>query len=1009
MTICTACGQQNREGARFCDACAGPLPIAAEPTREVRKTVTVVFCDVVGSTELGDRLDPEVLRGVMARFYAAAREPVERHGGRVEKVIGDALVAVFGIPLVHEDDALRGVRAALEMRDAVRAMGEIQARIGVNTGDVLARDATVGESLVVGDAVNLAARLQQAAPPGTVLVGEATWSLVAHAVRGEPVAPVAAKGKRDPLVAWRLEGVDPGAPAHRRRFDLPIVARQTELELLRLVAERTEQLGRAHLVTVLGQPGIGKSRLVAELRLIRPGLTVLTGHCRATAASSSLEPLLEAALGALGGGPSPAKAIGDLMPGDPEGAAVAACLAPTGAAGASDVAWAASRLIGTMATAGSVAIVLEDVHWAEDALLDVVEQLVGRTRRRSLLVVCTARPEFTDRRTTWGSGTNTVSLALERLDDAQTRQLLTNADPSLPTERAERVIATAEGNPLFAEHLAALVEEYDPAGSLPRSIQVLLSARLEALPDPEREVVSVAAVVGRDFSVAAVEALVARPIVLDIDRLTQRELIAPTAAGRQQFGHALLQEAAYGLIPKQRRSELHTRLARWLDDEGVGDAAVGDHLEHASRLRTELGLADEITAQISSEAGTRLAAAGRRADSMGDPAGARQLLERALNLLPERSPRRAEAMVELAAAGWNLLPRDEIERLLTAGADLAADLGLRALELRARLVRLGVDVDAFAVPDREVVDVGAALRELEELDDPRALAAALCTQASQECADGRAATALALAERALEVVRAADEDTVWPLSLLVWAIFESPIPVPEAEVLLGRLIDELGMRPTVRAELMLGQAMLALLAGRSEQAWRLLDNAREIEQDLGLIDSWRLVDAHVLMLLRASRFEEARGVLRPMVAEHERRGDVWEVALARSRLGLAEVRLGNLGEAREQAGAARDLAHSAGGYEAQTRAHIVLSEAHLAEGDVAAALELAREGLAIAAVGDWVLLTADARLAIARALHRARSLEEAATEASTALRLYQGKGYAAGVADVDAFVRSLGR
>ena len=240
--MCTQCGRENPAGARFCNSCGAPLAGAAEPAREVRKTVTVVFCDVVGSTELGERFDPEVVRGVMARFYAAVREPVERHGGTVEKVIGDALVAVFGMPVVHEDDALRAVRAALEMQ-ATRcvAMGDVQARIGVNTGEVLAREATPGESLVVGDAVNVAARLQQAAAPGEVLVGEATWALVGHAVNGDRTEPIAAKGKREPLVAWRLAGVDPAASGHRRRLDLPMVGREAELDVVRWALARADQ------------------------------------------------------------------------------------------------------------------------------------------------------------------------------------------------------------------------------------------------------------------------------------------------------------------------------------------------------------------------------------------------------------------------------------------------------------------------------------------------------------------------------------------------------------------------------------------------------------------------------------------------------------------------------------------------------------------------------------------------------------------------------------------------
>ena len=265
MITCAQCGRANPNEARFCNSCGAPLTAEPDVAREVRKTVTVLFCDVVGSTELGERLDPEVVRGVMARFYAAIRAPVERHGGTVEKVIGDALVAVFGIPVVHEDDALRAARAALEMRDAVRALGEIEARIGVNTGDVLARDATPGESLMVGDAVNVAARLESAAGPGEVLVGEATWALIEHAARGERVAPIVAKGKRDPLVAWRLSAIDPAAGGHLRRLDLPMVGRRFELDLLRLAVTRTAAVQRPHLVTVLGPPGIGKSRLVSEV------------------------------------------------------------------------------------------------------------------------------------------------------------------------------------------------------------------------------------------------------------------------------------------------------------------------------------------------------------------------------------------------------------------------------------------------------------------------------------------------------------------------------------------------------------------------------------------------------------------------------------------------------------------------------------------------------------------------------------------------------------------------
>jgi class 3 adenylate cyclase/tetratricopeptide (TPR) repeat protein len=963
----------------------------------VRKTVTVVFCDVVGSTELGERFDPEVLRGVMARFYAAVRGPVERHGGTVEKVIGDALVAVFGIPVVHEDDALRAVRAALEMRDAVLAMGEVQTRIGVNTGDVLARDPTQSESLVVGDAVNVAARLEQAAPAGEVLVGDDTWALVKHAASGRRMPPVAAKGKREPLVAWLLEDVDPAAGGHRRRLDLPMVGRESELELLRWAVRRTTELARPHLVVVLGQPGIGKSRLVSEIRGLDKDVTVLTGHCRASAGSSALEPLLEVARAALPEGREVSHGVAELMHGDADAAAVAACLERGAAAGAPDIAWAVSRLIGTMADERATAIVLEDVHWADDLLLEVVGGLLSRSRRRSLLVVCTARPEFAERRSGWSAAANTVSLALERLGDEQTRRLLISASPGLGDDQNKRIIRTAEGNPLFAEHLAALVGEQDASAGLPRSIQVLLSARLEALPDHEREVVGVAAVAGREFPEAAVEAIVGRSVGDELAHLAQRELVEPTTAGRHQFAHTLLQEAAYGLMPKQRRSDLHLQLAGWLEAEGAAEAVVGDHLERAFTLRAELGQLDDDTTRIGERAGARLAAAGRRADAMGDPVRARLLLERALELLPPDSPGRAAALVELAAAGWNLFSVAERRRLLADGAKLAGALGMRALELRAQITGLGVVSDQST---REMLEITtAALLELEALDDPRALATALCTRAEAEYSLGRAADSVASARRALEVVRAADEDTVWAVSQLAQALYESPMPVSAAEALLAQLMEELGVRPTARLELLQGQAMLALVRGEAHQAWNLLEAAQQIEQDIGRTTSLRLQRQRGRMLLITGHYEQAQNALAWTVAELERNASGADAAIGHSWFGLAQLGSGQLQDARASAMAARDGAALIDAYAAHAQAHRALSEVYLAEAENERAVEEAREAVAIAASGDWVILDAETRLTLARALLASGDSAAAAEQVAAARALYEAKGHVPGATE----------
>jgi class 3 adenylate cyclase/tetratricopeptide (TPR) repeat protein len=1007
MVSCSQCGHENSADARFCNSCGAPLTADPVTAREVRKTVTVVFCDVVGSTELGERFDPEVLRSLMARFYAAVREPVERHGGSVEKVIGDALVAVFGIPAVHEDDALRAVRAALEMRNAVRSMGDVQARIGVNTGDVLARDPTQRESLVVGDAVNVAARLEQAAAPGEVLVGEDTWELVSHAVRGERVAPVAAKGKREPLIAWRLDEVDPAAGGHRRRLDLPIVGRQSELELLRWALERT-QGGRPHLVMVLGQPGIGKSRLVSELPRLGDGVVRLTGSCRPVTGSSSLEPLLEVARDALA---ADGVTVADLMPGDADAEAVAACLARGSEAGAPDIAWAVSRLVGAIAAERTVAIALEDVHWADDLLLDVVEQLLARNRRGSLLVVCTARPEFAERRPGWGAGANAVTVSLERLDDDQTRQLLTHAGPGLEPAQAARIIDTAEGNPLFAEHLAALIGEGQGAERLPRSIRVLLSARLEALPEREREVVGVAAVAGRLFPIAAVEALVGRTIDAELGHLGQRELVEPAGTGSQQFSHALLQDAAYELMPKLRRGEIHIRLAGWLDTNGADDATVGTHLERAHALRAGLGQTDAETVKVGEQAGERLAAAGRRTDTMGDPRRARLLLQRALDLLPETNPRRAVAMVDLAAASWNLISAEEEARLLAACIELASRLGLRAVELRARIMRLGAvpesSPDALPAPSA-ISEADAALRELERLDDPRAVATALCTRAEVEFALGRSGDAVTSARRAIGVLVSADEDIVWALGILVFALPESPLHVSEGEALLDGLMADLGDRPTVRSELVQGKAMLALLAGDSARAWTLSDTAWEIERDLGRTRTSRMRGNHIRMLMRSGRFDQVRSAL-PSIIEHvDQRGAFSDAASFRSWLSLADARLGRHAEAAELASALLDGTVPGAGYEARTRALRALSEVHLAEGRVDEAVRTARESVAVAVTGDWAVLVAAAHLTLARALAASGDPAAALEPANTAARLSEAKGYLGALTAARDLLDSLG-
>ena len=397
------------------------------------------------------------------------------------------------------------------------------------------------------------------------------------------------------------------------------------------------------------------------------------------------------------------------------------------------------------------------------------------------------------------------------------------------------------------------------------------------------------------------------------------------------------------------------------------------------------------------EAGARLAAAGRQADAMGDPVRARSLLERALELLPADSDERAAAMVELAAAGWNLLPLEELRRLLRAGTELAAARGLRALELRAHVLALGAVAGESAAgrpSDLEMLaETTAALNELEALDDSRALATALSTRAWIECALGHAADGVESSLRAVNLSRAGGHDAVWPLGILGWAVVESPMPVPAADALLDGLMDELGMRPTVRSELVVAQAMLAQLGGRVDEAWRLIDIGRTLERDLGRDTMWRLAEHEGLLLMRTERWDDARVALRSFAAELERRGATDELAVVHGRLAIAEARAGDIAAAL----AATRGGVDADGYEARTRAHLALAEIHLARADAGAAVASAQVAIAVAVSGDWVLLQAEAELTLARALQAAGDPAADAAR-QRAAGLYAAKGYPGGVA-----------
>ena len=547
MQTCTNCGRESEGDFRFCPYCAAPLQSAVSP-HEQRKTVTVLFCDVTGSTALGESTDPEALRALLARYFQRMKGIVEGHGGTVEKFIGDAVMAVFGVPVLHEDDALRACRAAVEMRNAFADLG-ISGRIGLATGEVVTG---TSERLATGEAVNVAARLEQAAAPGEVLIGAATLALVRDAVHAEPVESLRLKGKSEPVPAFRL------LSAHgelARSFTTPMVGRETELRRLRDAFAQAVHDRTCQLFTVLGSAGVGKTRLAAEF-LAAIDARVVRGRCLSYGEEITYWPVVEIV-----------KQLGAL----PEGDAAAPLRSLLGetelATSAEEIAWGFRKLVEQQAQDRPIVCMFDDLHWAAETLLDFVEHVAEFCRDAAVLVLCLARPELLEKRPVWGGGKwNATTVLLEPLDSAETESLLDALGGVEPGLR-ERIAVTAEGNPLYLEEMLALVRASgDDEVSVPPTIQALLAARLDQLDPAERAVLERGSVEGHVFHESAVRALAnGEPQMPRLLALVRKQLVRPDKpqfAGEDayRFRHLLIRDAAYDALPKAVRADLQCAL-----------------------------------------------------------------------------------------------------------------------------------------------------------------------------------------------------------------------------------------------------------------------------------------------------------------------------------------------------------------------------------------------------------------------------------------------------------------
>jgi class 3 adenylate cyclase/tetratricopeptide (TPR) repeat protein len=887
MVTCASCGQEIPEGFAFCGACGAPLAPHEAP-REVRKTVTVVFSDVTGSTKLGEQLDPESLRRVMSRYFDEMQAVVESHEGTVEKFIGDAVMAVFGIPVLHEDDALRAVRAAVEMRERLAGLnGElerdwgvrIEVRTGVNTGEVVAGDAAGSQRLATGDAVNVAKRFEEAAPPGEILIGEPTFRLVRDAVEVESVEPLSLKGKSDEVAAYRIVALSGNAPGRARRLDSPMVGRERELGALDHAYRRAVEERACHLFTVLGAAGVGKSRLVAEF-LARVGAeaTVIRGRCLPYGEGITYWPLAEALRGRFGDDPlaglRAAVQVDDAMLITER---IAAAIDLGGSAGPSDeTAWAVRQLFESEAQRQPLVVLFDDLQWAEPTFLDLVEHLADWSRDAAILLICLARPEFLDERPGWGGGKfNATSALLERLSDDESGELVGNllGRAQLDDTIQRRIMDAAEGNPLFVEEMLAMLiddglltqqdGDWVPSGDLsqitvPPTIHALLAARLDRLGRDERAVIERGSVEGKVFHRGAVAELTTNELRESVwnhlQALVRKELIRPDRTdlpGQDafKFRHLLIRDAAYEAMPKELRAELHERFADWLDQIDAQladrDEIIGYHLEQAYRYRSELAPVDDAGQALATRAGERLGRAAARAMRRADVRATIGLTERALALLPEKHALRPRLLSDLGFSFRERGDLDEAQRAFESGLAAANEVGDRqsAALTEARLAALrtmrgGMMEDGMLI-------LSTRREELEGLGDQEALAEALFLLGQHlTWTDDDATEALEEGARIARDVGNLRLESAC-IGWLCVDCFWNDGAVEEGLALCARLLD----RPDVGRE---GSRLLVLAGNFKRMAGRRDEGMADIAEGTAqLMELGRTVDAHAYAMATA--------------------------------------------------------------------------------------------------------------------------------------------------------------
>ncbi len=1014
------------------------LALRDSAVREVRKTITAVCVALSTSSGAGDSLDPEALRHVMNRAVREIATAVEHHGGTVETVTGDAVFTVFGLPLLHEDDAVRAVRSAVEFRERLASLAaeiaterdvELGFGVGIGTGEVVTGGDAAVQLRATGIPLAVSSRLAQLADPGAILVDEATLRLVRAAALVEPVAVGSTP-------AFSVLGLEEGTTGHTSRFVSPMVGRERERRRLQDAFEQAAGDRSCQLFTVLGPAGVGKSRLVREfLSGLRVETLVARGRCLPYGEGITFWPLLEAIKEAVGlddaDSPQGAReklvaALADEADAELVAERVAEMIGLADVRGAAEDGNASVlALVEALARVRPLVLVFDDIHWGEPTFLDLVEQIADRVRDAPILLLCLARPDLLDARPTWGGGKlNATSALLEPLSVQECGLLIANlvGRSELPEDVGTRIAEAAEGNPLFVEEMLSMLIDDGvlvqrnggwtatgdlPALRVPPTIQALLAARLDRLDPDDRAVLELGAIQGKQFYDGALAELVAaetgRSIADSLASLGRKELIRPDRPGlggrTHRFRHLLIRDAAYDAIPKQARAVLHEQFADWLERNARErvteyEEIVGYHLEQSYRYRTELGPIDDDARTVARAAAERLGAAGRRAFSRGDAPAALSLVSRAASLLPPEDPLRVD-LVPSARVVQGMEDLSWADSMLTEAIEAAEESGDAGLAAQALVQRGLLRLFTAANPtSNELMQVAErAIPVFEEQGDDVGLSRAWRLVGQAHYLNRNGGGCAEATERALRHAQQAGDrfEEVENVEWLGVALVLGPTPAADGERACRAQLRNVAGHPAGEANLLGTLAYLVAIQGRSGEAGDLLGRAEQIAASP---DAWTsLVAAHFAWgALSGSEPNIAEQTLRPDYERLKRIGEKTHFSSFAS--GLARV-LYAQGRYQEAAELAKETSLALRPNDVHS--HIVwkgTSATILARrGELADAERLAREAVAFAQTSDFLTSHAGALVDLAEVLELDGRGAEAAETLRSAIRLHEQKGH----------------